>query len=154
LADPHSAPTTELKSERLRSDVCIRPPLERHAGVGRKVLVVDDEPLMRLFVVRALRGAGYEPVEADSAARALELLESAGAEISLLLSDVQLPGISGSELVERARQLVPSLPTLLMSGSAKPWLVNEQLMRREADLLQKPFRIAELLGKLEQLLPQ
>jgi CheY-like chemotaxis protein len=144
---------TELQSERRRADLRSCPSFARNPGVTRKVLVVDDEPLMRLFVVRALRGAGYEPVEAESATQALELLESAGAEISLLLSDVQMPGISGPELVEQARRILPTLPTLLMSGTAKPWLVNEQLMEREADLLQKPFRIAELLRKLEQLLP-
>jgi DNA-binding NtrC family response regulator len=137
----------------MRPDGCLGERFERDLG-GVKVLVVDDEPLMRLFVVRALRGAGYEPVEAESATRALELLAREGSDISLLLSDVEMPGISGSELVERARGLRPALPTLLMSGSAKHWLVNEQLMQRDADLLQKPFRIAELLGKLEQLLPQ
>jgi CheY-like chemotaxis protein len=152
LSDPHPALGTELQPERRRTDLRSWPPFARNTGAARKVLVVDDEPLMRLFVVRALRGAGYEPVEAESAQQALELLESAGSEICLLLSDVQMPGISGAELVERARRLLPTLPTLLMSGTAKPWLVNAQLMQREADLLQKPFRIAELLGKLDQLL--
>lgn len=122
------------------------------APASTRVLVVDDEPLMRLFVVRALKGAGYEAVEAESAERALELLERESSRVSLLLSDVQLPGIGGSELVEQARSLVPGLPTLLMSGSGKHWLVNERLIEREADLLQKPFRIADLLTKLEQLL--
>jgi two-component system C4-dicarboxylate transport response regulator DctD len=71
-----------------------------------------------------------------------------------LVSDVQLPGISGSQLVEQARDLVPDLPTLLMSGRGRHWLVNERLLQRDAELLQKPFRIADLLGKLEQLLAQ
>jgi len=118
------------------------------------VLVVDDEPLMRLFVTRALRGAGYDTIEAASAEEALELLASDDANISLLVSDVQLPGLSGSELVAQARELLPELPTLLMSGQGKHWLVNERLIQRDADLLQKPFRIADLLGKLDRLLAQ
>lgn len=107
---------------------------------------------MRLFVVRALQGAGYDTLDADSAERGLELLESDGREISLLLSDVQLPGASGSELAERARSLVPGLPTLLMSGSGRHALVNERWIDREDYVLQKPFRIADLLNKVEQLL--
>ena len=114
--------------------------------------MVDDEPLMRLFVVRALQGEGYATLDADSAERALELLESDAPSICLLLSDVKLPGASGSELCERARELLPELPTLLMSGSVKPFLVSEQLITRDVDVLHKPFRIADLLGKLEQLL--
>jgi DNA-binding NtrC family response regulator len=116
------------------------------------VLVVEDEPLMRLFVVRALRGAGYDTLDADSAERALQLLEQDGASIRSMVADVKLPGASGPELAEQARELVPGLPTLLMSGSGRHALLNERLITRDADILQKPFRIADLLRKLERLL--
>ncbi|HYP90853.1 MAG TPA: response regulator [Polyangiaceae bacterium] len=134
-------------------DACERR-LSPRAAAQHTVLVVDDEPLMRLFVMRALRGAGYDTIEAASAEEALELLTADDGGISLLVSDVQLPGISGSQLVEQARDLLPDLPTLLMSGRGRHWLVNERLLQRDAELLQKPFRIADLLGKLEQLLAQ
>ena len=107
---------------------------------------------MRLFVVRALQGAGYETLEADSAERALQLLETQGSSICALVSDVQLPGASGSALAELVRGLLPALPTLLMSGRGKHALIGDNLIARDADVLQKPFRIADLLGKLEQLL--
>jgi DNA-binding NtrC family response regulator len=116
------------------------------------VLVVEDDPLMRLFVVRALQGAGYDTRDVESAERALSLMQTDAASICLLLSDVRLPGASGAELAEWARSVVPDLPTLLMSGSGRHALVNDRLIARDADVLQKPFRIAELLGKLEQLL--
>jgi len=116
------------------------------------VLVVEDEPLMRLFVVRALQGAGYDTLEADSAERALLLLEREGDSICSLVADVRLPGASGFELAQRARELVPELPTLLMSGSGRHILVNERWIAPDSDVLQKPFRIADLLRKLEQQL--
>ena len=128
------------------------PDIRLHGGSLGTVLVVEDEPLMRLFVVRALQGAGYDTLDADSAERALQLLEQDGASIRSVVADVKLPGASGPELAEQAREIVPGLPTLLMSGSGRHALLNERLITRDADVLQKPFRIADLLRKLEQLL--
>ncbi len=116
------------------------------------MLVVEDEPLMRLFVVRALQGAGYDTLDADSAEQAVRLLEREGSSICSLVADVKLPGASGYELAQQAQELVPGTPTLLMSGSGRHVLVNEHWIAPDADVLQKPFRIADLLSKLEQLL--
>src|SRR6478609_338463 len=93
-----------LAPTRMAVDACERR-LSPRAAAQHTVLVVDDEPLMRLFVMRALRGAGYDTIEAASAEEALELLTADDGGISLLVSDVQLPGISGSQLVEQARDL-------------------------------------------------
>jgi len=128
------------------------PPDDRRRASLGTVLVVEDDPLMRLFVVRALEGGGYDTLDAESAERGLELLHTHGSAIRLLLSDVKLPGASGAQLCQRAHELWPELPTLLMSGSVKPFLVSEQLIGRDADVLHKPFRIADLLTKVEQLL--
>jgi two-component system cell cycle sensor histidine kinase/response regulator CckA len=133
---------------RKHSDIQLRArPLGR-----RRVLVVDDEPLIRLFVARALTTSGYDVIEADSAERAMELLETEGDSLSLLLSDVGLPGASGPELVEHARKSFPSLPTQLMSATPKAWLVGECVLPPTTDLLQKPFKVVELFQRLEQLL--
>lgn len=147
LAVPHTVSVPSPESERVPSE------LRRRRGSLGTVLVVEDEPLMRLFVVRALQGAGYDTLEADSAERALQLLEQVGPSIRSLVADVKLPGASGPELAEQARELVPGLPTLLMSGSGRHALVNERLVARDAEVLQKPFRIADLLSKLERILP-
>ena len=146
LAFPHSLSIPSPESDRVPSE------MRRRRGSLGTVLVVEDEPLMRLFVVRALQGAGYDTLDADSAERALQLLEQDGRSIRSLVADVKLPGASGPELAEQAREIVPGLPTLLMSGSGKHALVNERLIPRDADLLQKPFRIADLLSKLERIL--
>jgi CheY-like chemotaxis protein len=72
--------------------------------------------------------------------------------ISLLLSDVQMPGASGVELLRRARMLMPELPALLMSASDKDSLAQEGILVGDTFLYQKPFAIADLLAKLEELL--
>lgn len=120
---------------------------------ARTVLVVDDEPLVRAFVVRALRDTGYGVVEADSAERAMEILHVNRQSIAFLLSDVGLPGASGAELVRRARRLWPELPALLMSATPKSALARDGVLDRDSDLLQKPFAVVDLLSKLETLLP-
>jgi two-component system, cell cycle sensor histidine kinase and response regulator CckA len=133
--------------ERKHSEVQLRAQLLAR----RRVLVVDDEPLIRLFVARALRASGYDVIEADSAERAMELLATEGNSLSLLLSDVGLPGASGPELVEHARGSLPSLATQLMSATSKHWLVSERVLKSDVDLLQKPFKVADLLNRVDQL---
>ena len=116
------------------------------------VLVVDDEQLVRTFIARALKRKGNSVVEADCAERALEILRANQQRISLLISDVGLPGVSGAELVRQAPLLIPGLQTLLMSATPKEALVCEGLLAIDAYLLEKPFAIADLLAKVDELL--
>jgi DNA-binding response OmpR family regulator len=122
-------------------------------AIPQTILVVDDEPLIRTFVTRALKDKGYGVMEADCAERAIDCLLVRHQQLALLLSDVGLPGASGADLVRQAKLLNPSLPTLLMSATPKQWLVGEGVMREGTDLLQKPFLTADLFAKLEKLLP-
>lgn len=140
-----------------------RSPARRESGIyaqadelpstaaARTVLVVDDEALVRTFVARALKKKGNIVVEADCAERAVEILQAHQQSISLLLSDVGLPGLSGAELVRHASLLIPGLPTLLMSATPKEALVCAGLIATDTYLLEKPFAIADLLAKVEEL---
>ncbi len=82
------------------------------------ILCVDDnEPTLsvRAFL---LETRGYRVLSATSAHEALEILEGhAPGEISLLLSDLLMPGMDGSELIRRAREMQPGIPTLMVSGT-------------------------------------
>ncbi|HVY31955.1 MAG TPA: response regulator [Polyangiaceae bacterium] len=118
----------------------------------QSVLVVDDEPLLLGVVARALASEGYKVVTAPDAERALELLTRRGGEFSMLLSDVGLPGLSGAELVRRARAIEPALPALLMSADSKEALVRRGVLSADTELLSKPFAVPTLLAKVEQLL--
>lgn len=119
---------------------------------AQTILVVDDEPLVRIFVARALKAAGYRLIEAGSAERAMEVLKLKGSSVALLLSDVGLPGASGPELLGRARLLRPDLPALLMSAWSKASVLERHSVASGIEVLQKPFAVEDLLGRIEALL--
>lgn len=144
---PIKAVANTRSADRRLSDI----QLKAQSLARPRVLVVDDEPLIRLFVTRALKASGYDVIEADSAERALELLRTEGCSLSLLLSDIGLPGASGAELVEHVRRFFPYVPTQLMSATSKQRLVRDRVLAADVDVLQKPFKLADLLGKLAQL---
>jgi two-component system cell cycle sensor histidine kinase/response regulator CckA len=79
------------------------------------VLVVDDEPLVRRALSRALGSRGYTVLEAEGGAEALALVDARG-QVDLLLADVVMPGMRGPELVRAFRARCPGRPALLMSG--------------------------------------
>jgi DNA-binding NtrC family response regulator len=109
------------------------------------ILVVDDEELVLDFVGAVLRRAGYDVLAADGAAAAIRLYRRHRSAIGLLLTDVQMPGMSGVELAEHIRGLEPHVPVLLMSGTASAAATG-------FDFVPKPFTHSELLSKTAQIL--
>ena len=84
------------------------------------VLLVEDEPLIRLFVAELLEDAGFKVVEAANATEALVLLES-GLEVNVLLTDVDMPnGCNGFELAHKVHESWPGAEILIMSGRQWP----------------------------------
>jgi two-component system, cell cycle sensor histidine kinase and response regulator CckA len=113
-------------------------------GSGERILVVEDEGAVRRLIDRILDAANYD-VETASAQQALELFEAKGYRADLLLTDVVMPDMSGSELVARLQQLGVAPPTLFMSGHADEMIARHKLPDPDAFLLQKPFVAEELL---------
>jgi PAS domain S-box-containing protein len=109
------------------------------------LLVVEDEDIIRALVVRTLRGAGYEVLEARYASEALERWEERREDVALLLTDIVMPGMSGVELARRLGEERPELPILLMSGFADPDAGGPVPAPRSAGFLEKPFTPSELL---------
>ena len=101
------------------------------------LLLVEDEESLRRMLTRYLGDLGYEVIEATSADDALALLSS-GKRPHLVVTDVVMPRISGLELVKRAREMVPSIRALYISGWSDASLVAE-LQRETNAFLQKPF---------------
>lgn len=90
------------------------------SGIGPRVLVVEDEFLIRMTLVEALGDEGFDCVEAESGDAALPILQS-DPEIRLLLTDIKLPGlIDGRALAQRARERFPHLPIVFMTGQPDP----------------------------------
>jgi signal transduction histidine kinase/CheY-like chemotaxis protein len=118
--------------------------LPDHDTRGR-VLLVDDEAVVRMSTAGMLEDLGYEVEEVPSAEAALALLEG-GTEVDLLVTDHLMPGISGADLARRVRASWPGLPILIVSGYAEEDGIAPDLPR-----LAKPFRAAELAASLDAL---
>ena len=120
-----------------------------HAGElgGLHVLVVEDEPSVRRHVCALLRGLGCRVGEADNGASALELLADADG-FDLLMTDIVLLGdMNGFELARRARERVPGIKLLFMSGYDHAAREGMEAIP-EAPMLSKPFRRAQLEGAI------
>ncbi len=124
----------------------------RGSGVERaKVLVVEDDEMVREYAQAVLAALGYEAVAVGDASAALKVLDEQ-ADIRLLLTDVGLPGgMSGPALAAEARRRRPDLRVLFASGSIDSAGKADPIPEGEA-VLAKPYRKAELAEKLRQLL--
>jgi DNA-binding response OmpR family regulator len=117
---------------------------------GETVLVVEDEPSMRRMAERILRHAGYEVICSPSGQDALRRLAETRGEIDLLLSDVIMPEMSGTELASRVAVLYPKTRILLMSGfTDRPEVAP---VEEGVALLEKPFRAEVLLARARAVL--
>ena len=111
------------------------------------VLVVDDEGLMLTMAQLILSDFGYHVRTARSGEKALELLALPGPRIQLVITDLVMPQMSGRELMERIRRLVPEVKILCCSGYIRPVTAEEDEI-----YLQKPFTSQELLRKVKEAL--
>src|SRR2546429_4853298 len=107
-----------------------------------RILVIDDEDVIRMLVMEILESAGYDVTGADSAERALGLLEES--DFDLVVSDVVMPGLSGLELLEAVHARRASLPVVLVTGAGTYDTLSQALTRGAAGLVTKPFAHAEL----------
>jgi hypothetical protein len=121
-------------------------------GGTETVLVVEDEDIVRDLVTRALRGYGYNVIEASSGEQAKEVLGEHHQSIGLLLTDAVLPGVNGREIAESARELRPDLPVLYMSGYAASTLGKRGVLDAGEVLLDKPFTATALVRKVREVL--
>jgi putative two-component system response regulator len=106
------------------------------------VLVIDDEHVIRELVMEILESAGHVVTGADSAERALTLLETK--DFDLVVSDVVMPGLSGLELLEAVRAHTASLPVVLVTGAGTYDTLSQALTRGAAGLVTKPFAHKDL----------
>jgi CheY-like chemotaxis protein len=113
------------------------------------ILVVDDDAAVREATVAMLRRFGYTVLEDCDAERALDRL-SQGVAVSMVLSDIVMPGMSGLDLAKAVRRLRPSLPFVFISGYTDPGNVAAEL--GPLRLIRKPFRSAELISQIEAAL--
>lgn len=111
------------------------------------ILLVDDEDLVRNVARRLLELGGYRVLEAATAVEALEVVRTHEGAIELLVTDIQMAGLSGIELALRVEQERPGIRIILITGYAG-------MLERQPDhpILEKPFTKNDLLFKVDEIL--
>jgi len=123
-----------------------------HPLPGATVLVVDDEPTVRMMMVDGLGLIGVKCIEAADGASALALLDK-WPDIDLLVTDVGLPGwLNGRQVADEARRRRPGLGVLFVTGYADTVVLQKETMEPGIDILTKPFPIDELQRRAAMLL--
>lgn len=114
----------------------------------RQILVVEDEDALRRSLVRLLRNRGYAVTACADGADALEVLGTQ--RFAAVVSDIRMPGISGTELLRRIRSQAPDLPVIFITGEPNLDTAIEAVRLGAFQYIIKPFASAELLGSLER----
>lgn len=121
--------------------------------MAKKVLIVDDSAMMRKIVQKNLRemGAQFDPVEAGDGAEALEVFKGGG--IDIILTDWNMPNMTGIELVKALRQIDPEkkVPIIMVTSEATADKVKEAVMAGVNNYLSKPFTPESFKAKLGPL---
>ena len=117
-----------------------------------RILVVEDEPMLRDLARRALTRKGYDVVVMTDGASALRLLEADTPRFDLVLTDVVMPKLNGKELADRVWTRFPGLPVLFMTGYSPQDVLKRGLVIAGASFIQKPFTPEGLVEAVERML--
>ena len=114
---------------------------------------MDDDADFRTVAALILRRAGYEVIEAESGAAALEQVQRHTGSIDLLITDMMMPGMNGRQLAQRFTKLRPGVRILYVSGVVDEASAREAIAGEDADFLEKPFEGETFTTKVRELLP-
>jgi PAS domain S-box-containing protein len=122
------------------------------AQEGETVLVVDDEPTVRMLISDTLAELGYRAIEAGDAAAGLKVLQS-DVRIDLVISDVGLPGgMNGRQMVDAGRLSRPGLKVLFITGYAENAAIGNGHLERGMHVLTKPFAMEKLAARIKAIM--
>ncbi len=121
------------------------------AEQGKTVLVVDDEPTVRMLVTEVLEDLGCTAVEAADGPAGLQVLQS-DMGVDLLVTDVGLPGMNGRQLADAARERRPDLKVLFITGYAENAVVGNGHLDPGMHVLTKPFAMDALANRIKELI--
>lgn len=136
-----------------------RPEGEAHRTEGEqkperaaRILLVDDDPVVRRATRRVLERAGYEVLTAEDGREALETVRSRATEIDLVITDVVMPAMGGMELCQAVTSTAPDLPFLFVSGYSAEDRARTSVAASRGTFFSKPWTPAELLAAVQDLL--
>jgi PAS domain S-box-containing protein len=137
-------------------DEVIEPKLDKapKAGAGETVLVVDDEPSVRMLVTEVLDELGYSVIEAADGVSGLKVLRS-DVRIDLLITDVGLPGgVNGRQMADAAREKRPGLKVLFITGYAENAAIGNGYLEPGMHVLTKPFAMDKLAARIRSVIAE
>jgi PAS domain S-box-containing protein len=144
---PHHAAPEPIEQEPAAQTAVTQTPTAKQT-----VLLVEDDPLVRLYGSEAISELGYHVLEASGGEDALSILAE-HPEISLLFTDVGLPGrFNGRRLAEEARARMPSLKVLFTTGYARSTLTADNPLDQSIELLEKPYTVEALAQKFNLMM--
>jgi len=122
------------------------------AGAGETMLVVDDEPSVRMLIAEVLDELGYSAIEAADGASGLKVLRS-DVRIDLVITDIGLPGgLNGRQMVDAARANRPDLKVLFITGYAENAAIGNGHLDRGMHVLAKPFAMERLAARIQSII--
>ncbi|MGE0077741.1 MAG: sigma-54-dependent transcriptional regulator [Bacteroidales bacterium] len=116
-----------------------------------KILVVDDERIVRVTISDDLRDAGYSVREFSSALAAYQYLKETDSNVDIIITDLKMPEMDGLEFLTKVKQLNPEICVLLMTAHASIQTAVEAMKLGAFDYISKPFNIDELLLNIERI---
>jgi DNA-binding NtrC family response regulator len=126
---------------------------QRQGGSGEVILIVEDEPDVRRMAERILTKNGYSVIGTGDGEEALDVCGRSDQQLDLLLSDVIMPGMLGTELVEKVKEIRPDMSVVFMSGYSHEVLAADALAEQNGSaFIEKPFSGTELLSTIRGLL--
>jgi len=128
------------------------PAAEATSAPPARILVVEDEEMLRELSLEILTDRGHSVVLAKDGKEAVDLLEEPGAAFDLVVLDLVLPRLSGAEVFRRLRHLHPQLPVILSSGNIDDGMLDQDLRGGVAGVLSKPYRPSELAAAVARVL--
>ena len=128
-----------------------RPAGAETTGFGT-VLIVEDEDAVRLFSARALRAKGYKVLEARTGEAAMELFGVIDEPVDLMITDAVMPEMDGPTLIRIVRETRPELPVICISGYAEEAFRQRLGESTDIHFLPKPFSLAQLAGKVKEVM--
>jgi signal transduction histidine kinase len=121
-------------------------------GGTETIVLVEDETGVRDLAVRVLERFGYSVITTHSPLEALEVFQTRGGPLDLILTDVVMPKMSGPELIEQVRSIRPDIKVLFMSGYTDETVMRHGILAAGVPFLQKPFSSTQLATKVREVL--
>lgn len=121
---------------------------------GETILLVEDEAMLRRLASRGLARYGYTVLEAGSAEEALKMLEAHVEDVSLIVTDLTLPGMSGRELADRVKDRRADIKVLYTSGFTADTAIHAGVEQATLAFLQKPYTPSALAQKIRMVLDE